>query len=51
MHRAVEAEQKMYFENNFSEELIKRSRKAQENLLMKALNILKTGGEMIYSTC
>jgi len=39
------------FENNFSEELIKRSRKAQENLLMKALNILKTGGEMIYSTC
>ena len=39
------------FENNFSEELIKRSCKAQENLLRKALNILKPGGEMIYSTC
>ncbi len=42
---------KNVFENNFSEELIKRSRKAQENLLRKALNILKPGGEMIYSTC
>lgn len=39
------------FENKFSEELIKRSCKAQENLLRKALNILKPGGEMIYSTC
>ena len=42
---------KNVFENNFSEELIKRSCKAQENLLRKALNILKPGGEMIYSTC
>lgn len=39
------------FNENFSEELIKRSVKAQEELLTKALKILKPGGEMVYSTC
>lgn len=39
------------FENSFSKELIDRSSKTQEELLRKALKILKTGGEMIYSTC
>lgn len=36
---------------NFTEELIKKTQKIQEKLLNKALNILKPGGEMIYSTC
>ena len=39
------------FDKNFSKELIDRSAKVQEELLRKALNILKPGGEMIYSTC
>ena len=39
------------FENSFSKELINRSSKTQEELLRKALKILKPGGEMIYSTC
>lgn len=39
------------FEKNFSKELIERSAKVQEELLKKALKILKPGGEMIYSTC
>ena len=39
------------FEPDFSEELIERSTKIQETLLKKALNILKPGGEIIYSTC
>lgn len=39
------------FDKNFNEELIKRSSKTQEELLKKALKILKPGGEMIYSTC
>ena len=39
------------FNSNFSEELIDRSSKTQEELLGKALKILKSGGEMIYSTC
>ena len=39
------------FDKYFSEELIIRSSKAQKNLLKKALKILKTGGEMVYSTC
>lgn len=34
-----------------TEELINRSVKTQEELLQKALNILKHGGEMVYSTC
>ena len=39
------------FDKNFNEELIKRSSKIQEELLKKALKILKPGGEMVYSTC
>ena len=39
------------FDNSFSKELIDRSSKTQEELLRKALKILKPGGEMIYSTC
>ena len=39
------------FDKNFNEELIKRSSKVQEELLKKALKILKPGGEMVYSTC
>lgn len=35
----------------FTEELIERSVKTQEELLKKALKILKPGGEMVYSTC
>jgi len=35
----------------FTEELIKKSSKMQEQLLNKALKILKPGNEMIYSTC
>ena len=36
---------------SFSAELLARSVKAQQALLHKALQILKPGGEMIYSTC
>ena len=39
------------FDTSFSKELIDRSSKTQEELLRKALKILKPGGEMIYSTC
>ena len=39
------------FNSNFTGELIERSSKTQEELLIKALKILKPGGEMIYSTC
>lgn len=39
------------FEAKFSKELIERSSKIQEALLKKAISILKSGGEMIYSTC
>lgn len=39
------------FDKNFSQELINRSSKIQEELLIKALKILKPGGEIIYSTC
>ena len=38
-------------EYNFNKELIDRSVKTQEELLTKALKILKAGGEMVYSTC
>lgn len=38
-------------ENSFTEELIKRSIRTQEELLKKALKILKPGSEMVYSTC
>ena len=33
------------------EKLIEKSKKAQSNLLKKALTILKPGKEMVYSTC
>ena len=39
------------FDASFNKELIDRSSKTQEELLRKALKILKPGGEMIYSTC
>ena len=39
------------FKNNFTEELIKKSSKIQEELLKKALRILKPGGTIVYSTC
>lgn len=38
-------------DDSFDKELINRSSKTQEELLRKALKILKPGGEMIYSTC
>ncbi|MBE6149908.1 MAG: RsmB/NOP family class I SAM-dependent RNA methyltransferase [Firmicutes bacterium] len=37
--------------NNFSKELVNNSIKTQEQLLIKALNILKPGSTMVYSTC
>ena len=40
-----------HFDKNFNKELIDRSSKTQEELLTKALKVLKKGGEMIYSTC
>ena len=39
------------FNPKFTEELIQRSAKTQEELLTKALKILKKDGEMVYSTC
>ena len=39
------------FSAEFSKELINRISKTQEELLRKALKILKHGGEMVYSTC
>jgi len=39
------------FDKSFSRELVDRSSKTQEDLLRKALKILKPGGEMVYSTC
>ena len=39
------------FDSSFNKELIDRSSKTQEELLRKALTILKSGGEMVYSTC
>lgn len=38
-------------EKIFTKELIKKSVKTQEELLKKAINILKKGSEMVYSTC
>ena len=37
--------------NIFTEELINRSVKTQYELLKKAISILKSGHEMVYSTC
>ena len=39
------------FDDNFNKELVDRSSRTQEELLKKALKILKAGGEMVYSTC
>ena len=39
------------FNPKFTEELIQRSAKTQEELLTKALKILKKDGEIVYSTC
>lgn len=36
---------------NFSEKLVEKSMKSQMQLLKKALSILKSGHEMVYSTC
>lgn len=38
-------------EKTFTKELINRSVKTQGELLQKAIKILKTGGELVYSTC
>ena len=38
-------------ERIFTKELIKKSVKAQGELLKKAINILKKGSEIVYSTC
>ena len=38
-------------EKTFTSKLIQKSVKAQTQLLRKAINILKPGSEMIYSTC
>lgn len=38
-------------ETTFTEELIKRSIKVQQELLKKAISILKPIQEMVYSTC
>lgn len=37
--------------NKFTEDLIKRSIKFQEELINKAFKVLKIGEEMVYSTC
>lgn len=39
------------FNERFNQELINRSCKIQEELLKKSLKILKSGGEIVYSTC
>ena len=38
-------------EININEDLIKKSIKTQKELIKKALNHLKEGGELVYSTC
>ena len=38
-------------EKYFTEQLIERSSKTQKTLLKKAINLLKPGHEMVYSTC
>lgn len=38
-------------EKSFTKELIEKSTRRQEQLLKKALKILKSGKDMIYSTC
>lgn len=38
-------------EKTFTKELVERSQATQIQMLTKALNVLKKGGEMVYSTC
>lgn len=38
-------------EKTFTEQLIKKSIKSQNELLKKAIKVLKKGSEMVYSTC
>ena len=38
-------------ERFFTQELINRSIQTQKDLLNKAINVLKCGGELVYSTC
>jgi len=42
---------KNVFKDNFTKELIQKTTKIQENLLKKAIQIVKPGGEIVYSTC
>ena len=37
--------------SNFTEKLIQKTINSQKKLMQKAINILKSGGEMVYSTC
>ncbi len=39
------------FGEDFSKDLINRSAKFQENLLRKAIKLVKPGNEIVYSTC
>lgn len=39
------------FEKGFTEKLIAKSVKAQTELIKKAISVLKSGGELVYSTC
>lgn len=39
------------FEKGFTEKLVAKSVKAQTELIKKAISVLKSGGELVYSTC
>ena len=39
------------FEKGFTEKLVLKSIESQKQLLRKALKVLKSGSEMVYSTC
>lgn len=39
------------FEKNFTLELVEKCKKTQKSLINKAVNILKSGKELVYSTC
>lgn len=39
------------FEKGFTQKLIEKSIKSQQQLIKKAIKVLKPGGEMVYSTC
>ena len=43
--------EKVNFETGFTEKLITKSVQSQKQLIKKAWNILKPGGELVYSTC